>query len=69
MIQREVRHIAYGPLAEFCIAPDVVLLFAHAQQSLIFSEAVSRVEKEFLRRWAGPLAPLYPRCSITVTRR
>ncbi len=42
VVQREVTHVLYGPLAEFRTDPDVVLLFAHAQQSLILSEAVSR---------------------------
>jgi uncharacterized protein (DUF169 family) len=42
--QRETKHAVYGPLAAFPMAPEVVLLFAHAQQGLILSEAVARVD-------------------------
>ena len=30
VIRREVKHVVYGPLAEFPLDPEVVLLFAHA---------------------------------------
>ncbi|MGH7810751.1 MAG: DUF169 domain-containing protein, partial [Candidatus Binatia bacterium] len=45
VIEREVKHVVYGPLAEFQVDPDVVLIFAHARQGLILSEAVARVDK------------------------
>jgi uncharacterized protein (DUF169 family) len=60
VIQREVRHIAYGPLAEFRIDPDVVLLFAHAQQGLILSEAVSRVDKGIPPAMGRPACAVVP---------
>ena len=44
VMQREVKHILYGPLADFPVDPEVVFLFAHAQQGLILSEAVERVD-------------------------
>ena len=45
VVQREVKHVIYGPLADFPLDPEVVLLFAHAQQGLILSEAAGRVDK------------------------
>jgi uncharacterized protein (DUF169 family) len=44
VIEREVKHVVYGPLAESPIEPDVVLIFAHARQGLILSEAIARVD-------------------------
>ena len=44
VLQREVRHVLYGPLADFPTEPDVVLLFADARQGLVLSEAVGRVD-------------------------
>ena len=45
VIEREVKHVVYGPLAECRLEPDVVLIFAHARQGLILSEAIARVDK------------------------
>ena len=45
VIEREVRHVVYGPLADCHLVPDVVLVFAHARQGLILSEAIARVDK------------------------
>ncbi len=58
VVERVVKHIVYGPLAQFLSAPEVVLLFAHAQQGLIISEAVSRVDKGM------PLAMGRPACAV-----
>jgi uncharacterized protein (DUF169 family) len=58
VVQREVTHVLYGPLAEFRTHPDLILLFAHAQQSLIVSEAVSRVDK------GNPPAMGRPACAV-----
>jgi uncharacterized protein (DUF169 family) len=44
VVQREVNHAIYGPLADFPTEPDVVLLFANARQGLVLSEAVERVD-------------------------
>src|SRR5262249_34096388 len=45
VLQREVKHVIYGPLADFPLDPEVVVLFAHARQGLILSEAAARVDK------------------------
>ena len=42
--RRAVRHALYGPLADFPVEPDVVLLFVDARQGLVLSEALGRVD-------------------------
>ena len=44
VVPREVRHALYGPLADFPVQPDVILLFADARQGLVLSEALARVD-------------------------
>ena len=44
VIKREVNCVMYGPLAKFPVEPELVLVFAHARQGLILSEAVARVD-------------------------
>ncbi len=58
VLAQPVRHTVYGPLADFPMAADVVLLFAHAQQSLILTEAVARVDE------GTPLAMGRPACAV-----
>ncbi len=58
VMQRAVKFAMYGPLADFSDAPDVVLLFAHAQQGLIISEAVARVDS------GAPVAMGRPACAV-----
>lgn len=58
VLQREVTHAVYGPLADFPLPPEVILLFADAEQGLILSEASTRVD-------AGiPLAMGRPACAV-----
>jgi uncharacterized protein (DUF169 family) len=59
-VRREVRHVVYGPLAGFRFDPDVVLLFTHAQQGLIISEAVSRVDKGIPAAMGRPACAVVP---------
>ena len=44
VMQDKLAHALYGPLADFPVQPEVVLVFAHAQHGLILSEAVARVD-------------------------
>ena len=44
VLAEPVRHTIYGPLADFPMSPDINMLFAHAQQSLILTEAAARVD-------------------------
>lgn len=41
---RRTEHVVYGPLAEFSVQPDVVLLFADARRGLVIAEAAARVD-------------------------
>jgi uncharacterized protein (DUF169 family) len=43
-LKRRVQRVTYAPLAETPSAPDVVLLFASAQQGLVVTEAVQQVD-------------------------
>ena len=45
VVQGEVKQVIYGPLADFPLDPEVVLLFAHAQQGLILNVGAGRVDK------------------------
>jgi uncharacterized protein (DUF169 family) len=58
VIKREVNYVIYGPLSQFPLFPEVVLLFAHAGQGLILSEAVARVDK------GNPPAMGRPACAV-----
>jgi len=60
IIQREVKYVLYGPLAEFPLEPEVVLLFAHARQGLILSEAVARVDKGAAPAMGRPACAIVP---------
>ena len=44
VVRHEVNHALYGPLGDFPVEPDVVLLFANARQGLVLSEALGRVD-------------------------
>ena len=44
VLERAVKHAVYGPLRDFPLDPEVVLLFVDARQSLVLSEAVARVD-------------------------
>jgi uncharacterized protein (DUF169 family) len=58
VIKREVNYVMYGPLAEFPVESEIVLIFAHASQSLIISEAVARVDN------GAPPAMGRPACAV-----
>jgi uncharacterized protein (DUF169 family) len=58
--ERQARHVVYGPLADFPLDPEVVLLFAHARQGLILSEAVARVDKGMPPAMGRPACAVVP---------
>jgi uncharacterized protein (DUF169 family) len=60
VVQQAVKYVVYGPLVELRSDPDVVLLFAHAEQSLIVSEAVSRVDKGIPPAMGRPACAVVP---------
>ena len=60
VLQREARNAVYGPLADFPLAAELVLLFAHAQQGLILSEAVARVDEGIPAAMGRPACAVVP---------
>lgn len=60
VLQREVKHALYGPLADFPADPEVVFLFAHTQQGLILSEAVERVDRGVPPAMGRPACAVVP---------
>jgi len=60
VLQREVKHALYGPLADFPADPEVVFLFAHAQQGLILSEAAERVDRGVPPAMGRPACAVVP---------
>jgi uncharacterized protein (DUF169 family) len=60
VIKRQVNYVVYGPLSQFPLFPDVILLFAHARQGLILSEAVARVDKGIPPAMGRPACAVVP---------
>lgn len=58
VMEQAQTHVVYRPLAECPTAPDVVLLFTHAAQSLVMTEAVARVDGQ------PPVAMGRPACAL-----
>ena len=58
VLQTRPDYVIYSPLAETHIAPDVVLLFVDARQTLLLSEAVQQVEG------GNPPAMGRPACAV-----
>lgn len=54
------RYAIYGPLAEFPLVPQVVMLFADAEQGLILSEAVARVDANLPPAMGRPACAVIP---------
>jgi uncharacterized protein (DUF169 family) len=57
-VQRRTKHVIYGPLGDFPATPQVMLLFAHARQGLIISEAAARVDR------GAPVVMGRPACAV-----
>ena len=57
---RAASHVLYEPLAEASGAPAVVLLFAHAAQSLVITEALARVDGQVPAAMGRPACALVP---------
>ncbi|MYH63066.1 MAG: hypothetical protein F4148_15350 [Caldilineaceae bacterium SB0675_bin_29] len=60
VLPQPVQHAIYGPLSEFPLEADVVLLFAHAQQSLILAEAAARVDEGIPPAMGRPACAVVP---------
>jgi uncharacterized protein (DUF169 family) len=60
VVNRQSKYVVYGPLSEFQANPDVVILFAHAQQGLILSEAAERVDDNTPPAMGRPACAVIP---------
>lgn len=60
VLPQPVQHAVYGPLSDFPVDADVVLLFAHAQQSLILTEAAARVDEDIPPAMGRPACAVVP---------
>jgi len=58
VLQSHFKYVVYSPLAETRLPPDVVILFVHAKQTLILSEATQQVENQ------NPPAMGRPACAV-----
>ena len=58
-------YVVYGPLAEFPMGPDVVLLFARSDQSLILTEAAQQMEGGLPPAMGRPACAIVPQAMNT----
>lgn len=59
-LQSQPKHILYSPLSETQLAPDVVLLFVSASQTLILTEATQQVENNLPPAMGRPACAIVP---------
>lgn len=60
VLSQQSRHVVYAPLAQTPLTPDVVLLFAQPQQSLVITEAAQRVDGDFPPAMGRPACAVIP---------
>lgn len=60
VLQSRAEYVVYGPLGEMHLAPDVVLVFVNAAQTLILSEAVQQVEHANAPAMGRPACAVIP---------
>ena len=65
VLGREAKVVVYGPLASIPIAPDVVLLFVRADQTLILSEASQQLENGLPPAMGRPACAVVPQAFNT----
>jgi uncharacterized protein (DUF169 family) len=60
VLRSQSKFVVYAPLAQAALPPDVVLLFARADQMLILSEAVQQVENASAPAMGRPACAVVP---------
>jgi uncharacterized protein (DUF169 family) len=60
VLQAKPKHVVYGRLATFPVAPEAVLLFVRADQQLILSEAAQQVESGAVPALGRPACAIVP---------
>ena len=65
VLKSRPAHVVYAPLAQTPLAPDVVLLFVDASQTLILSEATQQVENQIPPAMGRPACAVIPQVMNT----
>jgi len=65
VLTQRPAYVVYGPLAEAPVAPDVVLLFVRADQTLILSEASQSLEGGLPPAMGRPACAIIPQAKNT----
>ncbi len=65
VLERRSKFVIYGPLNSVPLAPDVVLLFVNADQSLILSEASQQVDGGLPPAMGRPACGVVPQAANT----
>jgi len=65
VLKSRPAHVIYAPLAQTPLAPDVVLLFVDASQTLILSEATQQVENQIPPAMGRPACAVIPQVMNT----
>jgi uncharacterized protein (DUF169 family) len=65
VLEAKTKHVIYGPLASAPAAPDVVLLFVRADQTLILSEASQQLEGGLPPAMGRPACAVVPQARNT----
>jgi uncharacterized protein (DUF169 family) len=60
VLAKQPKYVIYGPLAQMQAAPDVVLLFVNASQTLIVSEAAQQIEAGLPPAMGRPACAVIP---------
>lgn len=65
VLQSQPKYVVYSPLGRTTLAPDVVLLFVHAGQTLILTEATQQVEAAIAPAMGRPACAVVPQVMNT----
>jgi uncharacterized protein (DUF169 family) len=65
VLEMQPAYVVYAPLADTPLAPDVVLLFVNANQTLILSEAAQQVEHQMAPAMGRPACAVVPQVMNT----
>ncbi len=65
VLQSQAKYVVYSPLSRAALAPDIVLLFVDASQTLILSEATQQVENQVAPAIGRPACAVVPQVMNT----
>jgi uncharacterized protein (DUF169 family) len=65
VLKSQPNYVVYAPLARVPLSPDVVILFVHANQTLILTEATQQVENQVPPAMGRPACAVVPQVMNT----